>query len=126
VWLGIGEALNEVLTAGKVDVLHDMYLNWPFFQVCVRVCGAVCVRVCTRTRWLDNIEREGGRLGVLLRLRVLFVKACKFSRGIATGRKGLIASYLYVAWRRYTICGIVPITQLLYKTSLWPSSAHPC
>ncbi|KAF5835589.1 phosphoenolpyruvate carboxylase [Dunaliella salina] len=33
VWLGIGEALHKVIEEGKVDVLHDMYLNWPFFQV---------------------------------------------------------------------------------------------
>jgi hypothetical protein len=33
VWFGIGEALHEAIEKGQLDVLQDMYLNWPFFQV---------------------------------------------------------------------------------------------
>eukprot|EP00798_Chlamydomonas_sp_ICE-L_P009929 gene9929-7799_t len=32
VWLGIGKSLENAIANGKIDVLKDMYKNWPFFQ----------------------------------------------------------------------------------------------
>jgi len=31
-WLGAGEALHEELEAGSIDVLREMYRDWPFFR----------------------------------------------------------------------------------------------
>lgn len=45
VWLGIGEALHHMLKSDKVDMLHDMYQNWPFFQVGGCLWGAQVITV---------------------------------------------------------------------------------
>ncbi|GMH36089.1 hypothetical protein BSKO_03957 [Bryopsis sp. KO-2023] len=31
-WLGMGDALGEAIEAGKLQMLRDMYRDWPFFQ----------------------------------------------------------------------------------------------
>ena len=33
VWLGIGEAFEEAIEKGQLDLLKEMYATWPFFQV---------------------------------------------------------------------------------------------
>lgn len=33
VWLGVGEALSDVIKQGKLELLQDMYANWMFFRV---------------------------------------------------------------------------------------------
>ncbi|KAL4856631.1 Phosphoenolpyruvate carboxylase 1 [Chlorella vulgaris] len=33
VWLGVGEALNFMINAGKLELLQDMFTNWMFFRV---------------------------------------------------------------------------------------------
>src|SRR4029453_4731679 len=31
-WLGTGEALTAAIDAGELDVIREMYANWPFFR----------------------------------------------------------------------------------------------
>lgn len=33
VWLGVGTAFKKLVAAGKLQLLQDMYNQWPFFQV---------------------------------------------------------------------------------------------
>lgn len=33
VWLGVGHAFQEMVKAGKVELLQEMYAKWPFFNV---------------------------------------------------------------------------------------------
>lgn len=40
VWLGIGDALRHAQAEGKLQLIQDMYQEWPFFQVrCARAAG---------------------------------------------------------------------------------------
>ena len=33
VWLGVGEALSEMIADGKLELLQEMYQKWMFFRV---------------------------------------------------------------------------------------------
>ncbi len=41
-WLGIGDALLEAREGGQLDLLQDMYDNWPFFKVGSFGCEGWC------------------------------------------------------------------------------------
>lgn len=66
-WLGIGDALAEAIEGGQLELLRDMYDNWPFFKVGSSQCcwvwiemvrsysGGSCCATCATTgpslRW---------------------------------------------------------------------------
>jgi len=45
VWLGIGTALSKAIADGKVDMLKDMYQNWPFFEVTLDLVEMVLAKL---------------------------------------------------------------------------------
>ena len=41
VWLGVGTALKNQIAAGKLDVLQQMYAEWPFFRSTIELLEMV-------------------------------------------------------------------------------------
>ena len=45
VWLGIGTALQEAISAGKLETLREMYREWPFFEVTIDLVEMVLAKL---------------------------------------------------------------------------------
>jgi len=45
VWLGIGTALQEAVDKGKLEMLREMYQEWPFFQVTIDLVEMVLAKL---------------------------------------------------------------------------------
>mmetsp|Transcript_74815 Transcript_74815/g.200577 ORF Transcript_74815/g.200577 Transcript_74815/m.200577 type:complete len:220 (+) Transcript_74815:1252-1911(+) len=45
VWFGVGTALRAEIDAGRLELLQDMYRNWPFFQSTIELVEAVLAKV---------------------------------------------------------------------------------
>jgi len=73
VWLGIGEALQEAIDAGQLELLQDMYNNWPFFQGTLDLVEMVLAKADTRIgRLYDRalVEERLWHLGEEIRERL--------------------------------------------------------
>ncbi|MFU8805300.1 MAG: phosphoenolpyruvate carboxylase, partial [Bradymonadaceae bacterium] len=47
-WLGVGEALSEVLNSERADDLREMYRDWPFFQSTIDLVEMVLAKADVR------------------------------------------------------------------------------
>lgn len=72
-WLGIGEALGSAIDSGQLDVLKDMYHNWPFFQSTLDLIEMVLAKADMHIANLyDNIllsDPKEKQIGNKLRIR---------------------------------------------------------
>lgn len=78
VWLGIGDALAAAIDDGKLDVLQDMYDNWPFFKGLLDLVEMVMAKTDPRvTRMYDTklVRPELQALGDELRAKYEQTKA---------------------------------------------------
>ncbi len=73
-WLGIGEALAQLINQGCLEDLRDMYRNWPFFQSTVDLIEMVLAKAdstiakCYDDFLIDDAQEK--ELGLELRNRL--------------------------------------------------------
>ena len=70
-WLGIGEALMQLINEGKEAVLREMYEEWPFFQSTVDLIEMVLAKADGRIAkyYEDVLVTEEGEKALGLELR---------------------------------------------------------
>ncbi|QDZ20230.1 phosphoenolpyruvate carboxylase [Chloropicon primus] len=93
VWLGIGTALQEMVKEGKLDMLREMYKEWPFFQVTIDLVEMVLAKLDPAIaeyyeKRLTNPE-EVGALGK--ELRAMFEETKSLLLQVA-GHEGLLVT----------------------------------
>jgi phosphoenolpyruvate carboxylase len=69
-WLGAGESLQKLIDEGKMNVLEDMYQQWPFFNTRISLLEMVFAKADTRiSHYYDQrlVENRLQALGKQLR-----------------------------------------------------------
>ena len=91
VWLGIGTALQEAISAGKLETLREMYREWPFFEVTIDLVEMVLAKLdpAIAEYYEGLIRKEVGTLGD--ELRAMFEETKSLLLKVA-GHEGLLVS----------------------------------
>lgn len=68
-WLGVGEALNEIITQGKLPELQEMASSWPFFRTLLSMIEMVLVKtdLSIATRYENRLGADMVTIGNRLR-----------------------------------------------------------
>lgn len=94
VWLGMGEAFQGMIDEGKLDLLTDMYQNWPFFSVTLDMVEMVFAKADPRVAQFYErtlVEKELWGFGDDLRQRFKRTQSALLQ---VVGHKGLLESAL--------------------------------